>query len=196
MTEPRRSTRARAREEAAPPAPETPSEKPAKGAKSTLKRKRTSIAVNESTPGTPGAETAQQAPKQTLPLKVAEGQPLPTLPDPQPLDLSATEWQNIQQSGVLSASLQRSRAVWVSGVNFRTFHKKYVLPKKVAERTDADKAGKARQKEIEKNFPQVGALDAQLVIEPHTFPIKLYAPREGSRAAPKKMPPPQQYGAW
>ncbi|KAJ4982779.1 hypothetical protein SVAN01_11738, partial [Stagonosporopsis vannaccii] len=142
------------------------------------------------------SEAAPQPPRQTLPLKVAEGQPLPTLPEPQPLALSASEWQNIQQSGVLSASLQRSRAVWVSGVNFRTFHKKYTMPKKVAERTDADKAGKARQKEIEKNFPQVGALDAQLVIEPHTFPIKLYAPKEGSRPAPKKMPPPQQYGAW
>ena len=196
MTEPRRSTRARAREEAAPPAPETPRERPAKGAKSTLKRKRSSIAVKDPTPGTPVGEAAQQGPKQTLPLRIAEGQPLPTLPEPQPLDLSSTEWQNIQQSGVLGASLQRSRAVWVSCVNFRTFHKKHTMPKKVTERTDADKAGKARQKEIEKNFPQVGAMDAQLVIEPHTFPIKLYAPKEGSRAAPKKMPPPQQYGAW
>lgn len=197
MAEPRRSTRARAREEAAPAAPETPSEKPAKGAKSTLKRKRTSIAVKDSTSGTPVGEAAPQAPKQTLPLRIAEGQPLPTLPEPQPLDLSSAEWQNIQQSGVLSASLQRSRAVWVSGVNFRTFHKKHAMPKKVSERTEADKAGKARQKEIEKNFPQVGTMDAQLVIEPHTFPIKLYAPKEGSRPVQKKMPPPpQHYGAW
>ncbi|KAF3004022.1 hypothetical protein E8E13_000067 [Curvularia kusanoi] len=197
MSEPRRSTRARAREEAAPAAPETPSsEKPAKGAKSTLKRKRTSVAVKDSTPSTPVAEASQQPPRPVLPLRVAEGQPLPTLPEPQPLELSSTEWQNIQQSGVLSASLQRSRAVWVSGVNFRTFHKKHIMPKKKADQTDADRAGRARQKEIEKNFPQVGTMDAQLVIEPHTFPIKLYAPKEGSRAAPKKMAPPQQYGAW
>ncbi|KAJ4413195.1 hypothetical protein N0V91_000169 [Didymella pomorum] len=196
MTEPRRSTRARAREEAAPAAPESSVEKPAKGAKSTLKRKRTSIAVKDSVPGSPVGEGAQQTPKQTLPLRIVEGQPLPTLPEPQPLDLSSAEWQNIQQSGVLSASLLRSRAVWVSGVNFRTFHKKAVMPKKVSERTEADKNAKARQKEIEKNFPQVGTLDAQLVIEPHTFPIKLYAPKEGSRPAQKKPPPPQQYGAW
>ncbi|KAF9698759.1 hypothetical protein EKO04_003103 [Ascochyta lentis] len=198
MTEPRRSTRARAREEAAPPVPETPGEKAAKGAKATLKRKRASVAIKDSsTPGTPARDTAPVPPRQTLPLRVADGQALPTLPEPQPLHLSAAEWQNIQQSGVLSASLQRSRAVWVSGVNFRTFHKKHTMPKKMTERTDADKAARARQKEIEKNFPQVGAVDAQLVIEPHTFPIKLYAPKEGSRAAPKKMaPPPQQYGAW
>lgn len=196
MTEPRRSTRARAREEAAPPTPETTNEKPAKGPKSTLKRKRPSVAVKDSAPGTPVAEASQQPSKPVLPLRIAEGQPLPTLPEPQPLELPSAEWQNIQQSGVLSASLQRSRAVWVSGVNFRTFHKKYTMPKKVSERTEADKQAKARQKEIEKNFPQVGAMDAQLVIEPHTFPIKLYAPKEGSRAAPKKMAPPQQYGAW
>ncbi|KAJ4340222.1 hypothetical protein N0V95_007542, partial [Ascochyta clinopodiicola] len=66
------------------------------------------------------------------------------------------------------------------------------MPKKMTDRTDADKAARARQKDIEKNFPQVGALDAQLVIEPHTFPIKLYAPKEGRSAAPKKMPPPPQ----
>lgn len=197
MTEPRRSTRARAREEAAAPAPETPSDKAAKGSKATLKRKRTNTAAaKDSTPGTPVGDSAPQGSRPTLPLRIAEGQPLPTLPAPQPLDLPAGEWQNIQQSGVLSASLQRSRAVWVSGVNFRTFHKKHTMPKKLADRTEADKAARARQKEVEKNFPQVGARDAQLVIEPHTFPIKLYAPKEGSRPPPKKMPPPPQYGQW
>ena len=152
MTEPRRSTRARAREEAAPPTPETTSDKPAKAPKSTstLKRKRPSVAVKDSAPGTPVAEASQQPSRPALPLRIAEGQPLPTLPEPQPLELPAAEWQNIQQSGVLSASLQRSRAVWVSGVNFRTFHKKYTMPKKVSERTEADKQAKARQKEIEK----------------------------------------------
>ncbi|KAF1365772.1 hypothetical protein EJ07DRAFT_93542 [Lizonia empirigonia] len=154
MTEPRRSTRARAREEAAAPALETPSEKAAKGSKSTLKRKRTSTAAKDSTPGTPVGEAAPQGSRATLPLRIAEGQPLPTLPAPQPLDLPAGEWQKIQQSGVLSASLQRSRAVWVSGVNFRTFHKKHTMPKKLADRTEADKAARARQKEVEKNFPQ------------------------------------------
>ncbi|KAJ4325466.1 hypothetical protein N0V94_000609, partial [Neodidymelliopsis sp. IMI 364377] len=189
MTEPRRSTRARAREEAAPVAPETPRDTPAKGAKGTLKRKRASIAVKDhptAAPGTPmhldddtAAATATGLPppphgaRQTLPLRIVDGQALPTLAEPQPLDLPTAEWQNIQQSGVLSASLQRSRAVWVSGVNFRTFHKKHTMPKKMTERTDADKQARQRQKDIEKNFPQVGALDAQLVIEPHTFPIKL-----------------------
>ncbi|KAF2132321.1 hypothetical protein P153DRAFT_415851 [Dothidotthia symphoricarpi CBS 119687] len=190
MSEPRRSTRARAREEAAPiPETPTPKDRPAKSAKSTLKRKRSSAVA---TPATPTAEATPHAPQHTLPLRITDGQPLPTLPSPQPLELPAAEWQDIQQSGVLSASLQQSRAVWVSGVNFRTFHEFFTQPKKVPERTDEDKARQQRQKELQKNFPQVGP-EAQLVIEPHTFNIRLYGPREVPRTLPKKTP---SYGAW
>jgi hypothetical protein len=203
MSEPRRSTRARAREEAAP-APETPKETPVKGAKSSLKRKRSSIVVKDSTPAT---DSPQGPPKLTLPLRIHDGQPLPTLPEPQPLELSAHEWQDIQQSGVLSASLDRSRAVWVSGVNFRVFHKFFNQPKKPAERTDEDKARHARQKDLLRNFPELGRdaikdsvkeieVQAQLVIEPHTFPIRLYAPKEVVKQAPKKTAAPSSYGSW
>tara|TARA_R110002003_G_scaffold288_15_gene18463 strand:- start:17271 stop:19232 length:1962 start_codon:yes stop_codon:yes gene_type:complete len=205
MSEPRRSTRARAREEAAP-APETPKETPVKGAKATGKRKRGSIAVKDSTPSTPIGDTPQ-GPKQTLPLRVHEGQPLPTLPEPQPLELPAHEWQDIQQSGVLSASLQRSRAVWVSGVNFRVFHKYFNQPKKPADRTEEDKMRYTRQKDLLKNFPELGRdpniankdatdVQAQLVIEPHTFPIRLYAPREAHKPVPKRTSTQPVYGAW
>ncbi|KAJ4293102.1 hypothetical protein N0V90_008384 [Kalmusia sp. IMI 367209] len=192
MSEPRRSTRARVREEAAAaPPPETPKETPSKPAKS-LKRKRPSVAVaKEPTPGTPVADGAQQPSQPVLPIRVAEGQPLPTLTEPQPLDLSSEEYQDIQHSGVLSASLQRSRAVWVSGTNFRLFHAFFTPPKKVADRTEEDKQNIQRQKEIVRNFPQVG--EAQLVIEPHTFPIRLYGPREVVRQVQKKAP---TYGQW
>jgi hypothetical protein len=207
MSEPRRSTRARAREEAAP-APETPKETPAKGAKSAAKRKRSSIAIRDLAPLTPGSD-APQGPKQTLPLRIHDGQPLPTLPEPQPLELAPSEWQDIQQSGVLSASLERSRAVWVSGVNFRAFHKFFNQPKKPADRTEDDKARHARQKDLMKNFPELGGdsllkgsvkenieIQAQLVIEPHTFPIRIYAPREIIKSAPKKTSAPPSYGSW
>ncbi|KAH7079155.1 hypothetical protein BKA63DRAFT_438817 [Paraphoma chrysanthemicola] len=205
MSEPRRSTRARAREEAAP-APETPKETPVKGGKVTGKRKRGSIAVKDPTPSTPIGDVPQ-GPKQTLPLRIHEGQPLPTLPEPQPLELSSSEWQDIQQSGVLGASMERSRAVWISGVNFRVFHKFFNQPKKPADRTEEDKAKQQRQKDLLKNFPELGRdpnasnreateVQAQLVIEPHTFPIRLYAPKEAPRHIPKKAPPQPVYGAW
>ncbi|EFQ87919.1 hypothetical protein PTT_16373 [Pyrenophora teres f. teres 0-1] len=154
MSEPRRSTRARAREEAAPAVPDTPNEKPARGAKATLKRKRASIAVRESAPSTPVGEGAPLTPRQLLPHRITEGAPLPTLSEPQPLDLPSSEWQTIQQSGVLDLSFERSKAVWLSGANFRTFHKHFNQPKKLADRTDEDKAKAQRQKELLKNFPQ------------------------------------------
>lgn len=192
MSEPRRSTRARAREEAAPPPPETPKETPSKPSAKSLKRKRLSTAVaKEATPGTPVPEGPQPPPQPVLPIRVTEGQPLPTLSEPQPLDLSTQEYQDIQTSGVLSASLQRSRAIWVSGTNFRLFHAFFTPPKKVADRTEEDKQNIQRQKEIVRNFPQVG--EAQLVIEPHTFPIRLYGPREAARQVQKKAP---TYGQW
>lgn len=206
MSEPRRSTRARAREEAAP-APETPKETPAKSSKSAAKRKRSSIVIKDPTPA---ADSPQGPKQQTLPLRISEGQPLPTLPEPQPLELPTSEWQDIQQSGVLGASLDRSRAVWISGVNFRVFHKFFNQPKKPADRTDEDKAKHSRQKDLLKNFPELGKdavvskdatkdnidIQAQLVIEPHTFPIRIFAPREIIKQAPKKAPAPSSYGSW
>ncbi|CAA9965299.1 hypothetical protein PTNB85_09403 [Pyrenophora teres f. teres] len=198
MSEPRRSTRARAREEAAPAVPDTPNEKPARGAKATLKRKRASIAVRESAPSTPVGEGAPLTPRQLLPHRITEGAPLPTLSEPQPLDLPSSEWQTIQQSGVLDLSFERSKAVWLSGANFRTFHKHFNQPKKLADRTDEDKAKAQRQKELLKNFPQVGAdrVVVKLVIEPHTLPIKLYGPREVGKPMQKKAPTASPYAPW
>jgi hypothetical protein len=39
-------------------------------------------------------------------------------------------------------------------------------------------------------------VQAQLVIEPHTFPIRLYAPKEIVKQAPKKTAAPSSYGSW
>ncbi|KAF1833823.1 hypothetical protein BDW02DRAFT_569687, partial [Decorospora gaudefroyi] len=198
MSEPRRSTRARAREEAAPRAPETPTEKAPRGAKASLKRKRTSIAVKHSRPSTPATEGAPLPPKPTLPLRLVDGAPLPTLPEPQPLDLPTGEWQTFQQSRVLETSFERSKAVWLSGANFRTFHTHFTQPKKVADRTEEDKARLSRQKELIKNFPQVGVESAivKLVIEPHTLPIRLYGPKELAKAVQKKATTSSPYSPW
>jgi hypothetical protein len=92
-------------------------------------------------------------------------------------------------------------------VNFRVFHKYFNQPKKPADRTEEDKARHARQKTLLRDFPELGRdptkdankemdIQAQLVIEPHTFPIRLYAPKEMMKQAPKKTPAPSSYGAW
>ncbi|PVH97849.1 hypothetical protein DM02DRAFT_532421 [Periconia macrospinosa] len=198
MSEPRRSTRARAREEAQPtpvePAKDTPS-KPSKSQShqqpqpQSLKRKRSSVPAKDArtTPANEvetATEPVQQAPKQVLPIRVADGQPLPTLSEPQPLGLPAQEYQDIQHSGVLSASLQRSRAVWVSGVNFRLFHAHFTPPKKVADRSEEDKANIQRQKELGRNFPLVG--EAQLAPAPDPV-IHMLAQRAGHDAELKAV---------
>ncbi|KAF2743643.1 hypothetical protein M011DRAFT_489579 [Sporormia fimetaria CBS 119925] len=196
MSELRRSTRARAREEAEAPPPEpveTPSKPATKAPRS--KRKRPPATPRDATPAGSVSGAGQQIPGPLLPYRLLDGQPLPTLNEPQPLDLPSSEYQDVRQSGVLSASLQRSRAVWISGSNFRLFHAFFTPPKKVADRTPADKAAIQRQKDIVRNFPQLGGgVEAQLVIEPHTFPIRLYGPREFVRQAQKKPAP--QYGQW
>jgi hypothetical protein len=198
MSEPRRSTRARAREDAAPAAPETPIAKVARGAKASLKRKLSTIAVKDSTPSTPTHDGAPLPPKSTLPRRIVDGAPLPSLPEPQPLDLPANEWQSIQQSGVLETSFERSKAVWLSGTNFRAFHTYFNQPKKLAERTDEDKVKITRQKELLRNFPAVGSdrVGVKLVIEPHTLPIRLYGPKEMVKTAQKKAATPLPYGPW
>lgn len=220
MSEPRRSTRARARDDAAAPLPETPTETPTRSGKTSLKRKRPSIAVRTPAPATPATHSTPQPGQQRLPVRLADGAPLPTLGAPQRLDLDGGEWQSIQQSGVLAASFERSRAVWTSGAPFRIFHTFFHRPKRPAERTDEDKAKMQRQKELERNFPQIGrhveleksrddkhdrsTTDAtlidrykpRLVVEPHTLPIRLFAPRESAKSVPKKAPAPSPYGAW
>jgi hypothetical protein len=100
MSEPRRSTRTRIREDAAP---ETPKDTPSKTAvKLGVKRKRPSVVAKDSVPGTPIREAAQQTPKHVLPIRLVEGQPLPTLPEPQSLDLPVLEYQNIAQRYAMS----------------------------------------------------------------------------------------------
>ena len=102
MSEPRRSTRTRTREDVAP---KTPKDTPSKTAvKLGVKRKRPSVAAKDSVPGTPIREAIQQTQKPILPIRLAEGQPLPTLPEPQSLDLPALEYQNIAQRYAMSIS--------------------------------------------------------------------------------------------
>jgi hypothetical protein len=97
MSEPRRSTRARAREEAAAVPPPDAAETPSKPSAKSLKRKRNVAAAKDATPVQAAVETPLEPPKPSLPVKLVEGQPLPTLSEPQPLDLPSTEYQDIRQ---------------------------------------------------------------------------------------------------
>lgn len=98
MSEPRRSTRTRAREEAVPAPPPEPADTPSKPPPKSLKRKRPTAAAKDATPVQPAVvETTQEIVKPSLPVRLIEGQPLPTLSAPQPLDLPSTEYQDVRQ---------------------------------------------------------------------------------------------------
>lgn len=56
-----------------------------------------------------------------LPLKVTDNKPLPSISEPQPLDLSLDEYQSIAASAVLQASLSRSRSKWVCDGLFQRY---------------------------------------------------------------------------
>ncbi|KAL4979697.1 hypothetical protein BDW66DRAFT_148040 [Aspergillus desertorum] len=111
-----------------------------------------------------------------IPTKIKDGEPLPTLPSPQPADLSLKEYQSIAESAVLLASLERSKKKWLSdGILERYWTK----PKK----TKKDQLeGKNPPKE---SMSKVGPCN--IVVGPHLFDAMLYTVKDPN------APPPVQY---
>ncbi|OCK83470.1 hypothetical protein K432DRAFT_423341 [Lepidopterella palustris CBS 459.81] len=149
-----------------------------------LKRKKTVATPKEATPA-PETPVQELEPKrETLPVKLAADQPLPTLQEPQPSDLSTQLYQSIKESGVLSASLKRSREIWLSGCHFKKYYTKTTMVKKVKDRTAEDKEAMARDKLLLKNMVKIG--DGNLTIDPHIFTISLYTTKEATNSAAQK----------
>ncbi|OCL09160.1 hypothetical protein AOQ84DRAFT_388374, partial [Glonium stellatum] len=157
----------------------------------TLKRKRSAISAKEATPIVETPVEDAEPVQEPLPVKLIDGQPLPTLPEPQPSDLSNHEYQSLIQSGVLSASLKRSRETWLSGCHFKKYYTKPTTVKKLKDRTAEDKEAMARDKALLKAMIRIG--DGNLTIDPHIFTITLYTVKEPPvpASAQRHM---QQYG--
>ncbi|KAM7194392.1 hypothetical protein V8F33_007280 [Rhypophila sp. PSN 637] len=80
---------------------------------------------------TPDPKTAPvDEPPPSLPTSITPGKPLPTVETPQPEDLSMTDYQSIQESGVLAESLARSRSKWVGMISEGIFEKYWSKPTK------------------------------------------------------------------
>lgn len=119
-----------------------------------------------------------------LPNKIKENKPLPTVEEPQPLNLPAEEYQSVYKSGVLAASLQRSRQKWLSeGI----FEKYWTKPGK-----------KKNQVDVANNPPtnsMVKAGQCRLMVEPHSFEITLYHIKGTAPVPLREQPRPHlQYG--
>ncbi|KAK5126756.1 hypothetical protein LTR85_009690 [Meristemomyces frigidus] len=110
--------------------------------------------------------------------KVTDGKPLPTLPEPQPLQLSDSEYQSIAASAVLQASLTRSQAKWTGEGIFERY---WVKPE-----TGKNARPPPPNNPDPKWMKQKG--ECRIRIEPHIFECQMYLEDK-----PRPPPPPKHY---
>ncbi|THV83227.1 hypothetical protein D6D29_04055 [Aureobasidium pullulans] len=152
------------------------------------KRRRTSTKAATPKDATPQEATpaVEEVVREATPLpnKVVESKPLPTLSERQPLDLSNDEYKTIAESGVLLASLERSRQKWISGNFFDKYWTK-TSGRKDAPPAPAGNPHKSWMKEIG---------PCTLVVEPLIFEATAYYVKEpGPAPAPSHAAPVQQH---
>ncbi|KAL0262596.1 hypothetical protein SLS55_001564 [Diplodia seriata] len=183
----------------------TPAQESPAPAKDTAKGKRKDTPVKEKQADTPPAPP----PPPPLPTKLATGQPIPTVKEPQPASLPESDWHN-----VLKAALERSRQKWMTPGIFELYYSKAgkkKLPNK-GKNKEEDK-----DKEKDKNKTKEGGGDGakekepsetlkakqmkregncKLYIDPHQWDITLWTMRENTvppPPKPKPAPPPPSY---
>lgn len=118
-----------------------------------------------------------------LPVKLIEGRPLPTLPEPQDVALSAKAFQSISESGVLAASIERSKQRWLTDGIFERY---WTRPLKKATPNPSNPPKETMQK--------LGV--CSMIIEPHVFEVTLYTVKDLPTAPlpyPNQPPPPSHY---
>ncbi|KAF4549705.1 Hypothetical protein D9617_20g027610 [Elsinoe fawcettii] len=99
--------------------------RPPKAAQSATKKTRLSSQIKQETPERESAPSTPAANEEVkpalLPNKIHDLKALPTLPSIQATDLKSDEYQSIENSKVLAASLDRTRQRWTSGEFFERY---------------------------------------------------------------------------
>ncbi|PGH14058.1 hypothetical protein AJ80_06062 [Polytolypa hystricis UAMH7299] len=133
------------------------------------------------TPVTPAiVHTSPEPVEESLPTKIKDGQPLPTLPKPQTgSTLTLRQYQSYAESAVIAASLHRSRLRWLNNCPFEKF---WTKPSKKKSQPQVIPQNPPRESMV-----KLGA--CTLVIEPHHFDVMLYTVRQPQPQTP--VPPPQ-----
>ena len=134
-------------------------------------KKRKSTHVSSSLRSTPAGDSpttfSAQSVEDTLPNRIDENSALPTLHPGSVIGVN-TQLQSIAESGVLAASLNRSRNAWLNDGLFDRFWSKPAKKKK----------GEVQ----EVSGPPKDCMNligtCQFVIEPHTFDVKLFGIHE------------------
>lgn len=166
------------------------------------KRRQSEIEAEKAAPSrkrqrTPSKVELPSNPAGSLPTKVTDGRPLPTLKEPQPSDLLDTEYQSVLDSGVLLASFTRSRQIWTHGTLLEKFWTKTKAPsaKKMKEMTEEEKAAHKAAKGPA--MSKIGS--ATITIEPHAFEVTLFVVKDTMPGIKQGQLPPerqfQQYNA-
>lgn len=157
-------------------------EEPAAVGKRAAKRQKT---------GSPAVESpAAVATTSTKGLisKLSDNKPLPTLAEPQPLDLSPDEYQTVAASAVLAAALEQSRRSWVSDGIFERY---WVKP-------EGGKNGKPPPPDNPDVKLMKSRGECRIRIEPHLFVAEMYVEERAKAPVAPKQPishyrPAQQY---
>ncbi|KAG8533061.1 uncharacterized protein KY384_001844 [Bacidia gigantensis] len=121
-----------------------------------------------------------------LPMKLREGQAMPTLSEPQDENLPDKDFQSISGSGVLAAAIEHSRQKWMNDGIFDRYWTKPSKKKSMESTPQPEKSTMSR----------LGT--CSLVIEPHAFEITLYGVKENTvpYQLPVAPPPPQTYSQY
>ncbi|KAL1907268.1 hypothetical protein Sste5344_006900 [Sporothrix stenoceras] len=134
----------------------------------------THAAEEEAQQPEPEVAAAAPAPQRTrLPRSINPGKPLPTVEKAQPEDLPKTEYQSVQESGVLAESLARSRTKWI---NEGIFEKYWSKPSKRRGVAADDPKNPAKDSMV-----KLGQV--LITVEPHTFEATMYGVRDPKPAA-------------
>lgn len=158
--------------------------RPPKSATPALKRQRTSItapttpAIASPSIRSPAVGSPAPDKKTRLPVKIAENKPLPSLSAPQPAALSHDDYHTIAASGVLAASVERSRLNWACNGIFKRYWTKPETGKNAKPPPPGNPDAKCMKAKGE----------CRLRIEPHIFEAEVYVEER-----PKQPVPPKQY---
>lgn len=157
--------------------------RPPKAAQPALKKTRISSA--EDSPLTSLAQSPAAAEPRTskLPSRLYDNKPLPTLSTPQSTLLSKDEYQSMPTSGVLQASLDRSRLRWVSEGVFERYWTKPETGKNARPAPPHNPDVKLQKSKG----------PCRIRIEPHIFEADLYV-EEKPKPPVKQYAPPSAYG--
>lgn len=160
--------------------------RPPRAAQPPLKKVKASETPAQSSPSVQSPSGLSPTPSNTaskLPTKLSDYRPLPTLPSPQSLSLPAATHQSLAASGVLQASLDRSRLRWVHHGMFD----RYWTKPETGKNARPPPPNNPEAKWMKHRGP------CRIRVEPHIFECEVYV-EEKPKPALQKVQPQAQYG--